>query len=205
MLTPGTEPLKNTMVLVAGTSDARRIGKTVDAIARVAVQINMLAVSGSVEAARAGEFGRGFAVVSGDIRKLAQDTTQNADRVSDVVWLIGQQVSSVRRDLEQISASSRSESQRNEAIIEKLASVDAAVEDIRSAFGSILTGSETTAATVREVLSGIQQISAGAEQATAASTQAATAAKQQAKSAEELAAAIEEIASLADELQIAGT
>ena len=61
---------------VAGMAGAlegsgRRIERIVDRIALVAVQINMLAVSGSVEAARAGDAGRGFSVVSADIRALA--------------------------------------------------------------------------------------------------------------------------------------
>ena len=48
----------------------------------------MLAVNGSVEAARAGEFGKGFAVVSTDIRNLARDCAENADRIKDTVKAI---------------------------------------------------------------------------------------------------------------------
>ncbi len=51
----------------------RKIEKIVDAIALIAVQTSMLAVSGSVEAARAGDSGRGFAIVSNDIRSLARE------------------------------------------------------------------------------------------------------------------------------------
>ena len=53
--------------------------------ALVAVQTTMLAVSGSVEAARAGDAGRGFALVSGDIRGLARETSDNVDRIKDTV------------------------------------------------------------------------------------------------------------------------
>jgi hypothetical protein len=52
---------------------SRRIDKIVEAITTVGIKTNMLAVNGSVEAARAGEFGQGFAVVSNDIRNLAED------------------------------------------------------------------------------------------------------------------------------------
>ena len=59
------EALKETLAvigLMSGLDESgRRIEKIVDGIALVAVQTNMLAVSGSVEAARAGEAGRGFA------------------------------------------------------------------------------------------------------------------------------------------------
>ena len=64
---------------------SRRIDKIVDAISTVAMQTNMLAVNGSVESARAGEFGKGFAVVSTDIRNLARDSADNADQIKDLV------------------------------------------------------------------------------------------------------------------------
>ena len=61
---------------------SRNVEKIVDGIGMVSVQTNMLAVNGSVEAARAGDFGKGFAVVSKDIRNLARipAKTQAASR-----------------------------------------------------------------------------------------------------------------------------
>ncbi len=52
--------------------------------AALAIQTTMLAVSGSVEAARSGDFGRGFSVVSTDIRTLARSAGDNADKVKDI-------------------------------------------------------------------------------------------------------------------------
>ena len=40
---------------------------------------------GNVEAARAGEYGRGFSVVAGDIRSLSNESSENADRIKDLV------------------------------------------------------------------------------------------------------------------------
>jgi methyl-accepting chemotaxis protein len=183
-------------------ASGRQIEKTAEAIGLVAVQINMLAVSGSIEAARAGEFGRGFVVVATDIRKLAQETADNADRAKDLIRQIRDQIGGVRRDLEQIAALSRGEARRNQSIIDKLSTVEEDMTVIRSGFADISKGAESSGVAVREVLKGAQDISRGAEETNAASTQAASAAKEQAKGAEELAAAIEEIASLADELQL---
>jgi len=63
----------------------RRIDKIVDAIIMVTVQTRMLAVNGNVEAARAGEYGRGFSVVAGDIRSLANESSENADKIKELV------------------------------------------------------------------------------------------------------------------------
>ena len=62
------------LTLMAGLEAvSRNVDKIVDGIGMVSVQTNMLAVSGSVEAARAGDLGKGFAVVSKDIRNLARE------------------------------------------------------------------------------------------------------------------------------------
>ena len=95
----------------------RRIDKIVDAISIVSVQTNMLAVSGSVEAARAGDFGRGFAVVSTDIRNLARESGENAGRIKDRVRTIHDQIATVRRDLEQLLVGADAEVQKSRAII----------------------------------------------------------------------------------------
>lgn len=183
----------------------RRIEKIVDGIALVAVQTNMLAVSGSIEAARTGEAGRGFAIVSGDIRSLARDASENADRIKDVVRQIRDRITIVRRDLEQSTTIAEAEIAKNALTTERLGAVEAGVDEIRQGSAAILSGSETILSSVREVRLGTQQIAAVAEEAGSAAAQAATAARQQARGAEDLAAAIEEIASLADELQFAET
>ncbi|MGH1569432.1 methyl-accepting chemotaxis protein [Methylobacterium sp. P31] len=179
----------------------RRIEKIVGSIALVAVQVNMLAVSGSIEAARAAEGGRGFAVVSNDIRALARDAAANADRILDTVRDIQDGVAAVRRALEMVVAASQTEAERNRALITTLAAVEGDVARLEAGSADVLSGADAIVIAAREGLKGSQQIAAAAEQADRASSEAATAARQQSKGAEDLAASIEEIASLADELQ----
>jgi methyl-accepting chemotaxis protein len=194
---------RSVITLIGGLEEtALRIEKIVDGIALVAVQTNMLAVSGSIEAARTGEAGRGFAIVSADIRKLARDASENADRIKDVVRLIRDQIIAVRRDLEQSATLSEAEAAKNTLLAERLGTVEADVITIREGSAAILSGSAAILSSVGEVRVGTQQVAAVAEQAGSAAAQAATAAREQARGAEDLAAAIEEIASLADELQI---
>jgi len=188
-------------VLIASVEgSSRRIGKIVDRIALVAVQTNMLAVSGSVEAARAGEAGRGFAVVSTDIRNLARDSADNADRMKDVVRIIEDQVAAVQRDLAQIAGASRAEATKSQSIVQRLAAAIGDTAALRLAAEEIRGGATAIGASIREVLAGTRQIATAAEEAGSAAVEAAAAARQQARGTEDLAVAIEEIASLADEL-----
>jgi methyl-accepting chemotaxis protein len=180
---------------------SRRIDKIVDGIVLIAVQTSMLAVSGAVEAARAGDAGRGFAVVSNDIRGLAREATESADRIKDTVRTIMDQIVSVRRDLEQSMGLIETEARNNELIASAFLAMDTEVSALIEANTAILQGAEAMTGDLASSATGARQIAAAAEEAGAAATQAATASAQQAKGAEELAAAIEEIASLAEELK----
>jgi methyl-accepting chemotaxis protein len=182
---------------------SRRIDKIVDAITTVSIQTNMLAVNGSVEAARAGEFGKGFAVVSTDIRNLARDSAENADRIKDTIKAIQDQIGQVRRDLEDIGNAAAAEVEKNKVISTDLEIAAKDVTAVLKGNKEILESAEEILRMDKEVQTGVEQIAAAAQETTRATGEAAVAAKQQSKGAEELAAAIEEIASLADELQAA--
>ena len=187
--------------IVRSETVGRRIEKIVDAIALMAVQTSMLAVSGSVEAARAGDAGRGFAVVSNDIRSLAREASQNVERAKDMVLGILDQIATLKRDLEQVAANAEIEVQGNRAVFAALDKVDADIAALSGANQAILEGTGIILTSVAEAAAGARQIAAAAEQARNASRQAAAASTEQAQGADDLAAAIEEIASLADALK----
>lgn len=182
---------------------AFQIERAVDRIVLVAVQTSMLAVSGSVEAARAGEMGRGFAVVSSDIRKLASDAAENIDGVKDIVRVIQIKIAIVLRDLELIVLSLDGEVAKTTQLVERLSTIEADVASIAKGNGTIQQAAQEILSATQQVRAGTEQIATVAQQASAATLQAAAAARQQSRGAEDLAAAIEEIASLADELQLA--
>jgi methyl-accepting chemotaxis protein len=193
---------RNSLALITALDGvSRQIDKIVDGIGLISIQTNMLAVSGSVEAARAGEFGRGFAVVSSDIRNLSRESADNAGRIKDTVRTIQDQIAVVRRDLEQIMTTAEADLQKSKVITATLALVEADIAGVKSGHEEIGKGAATILTAAGESLAGARNIATAAEETGSAAAQAATAAREQAQGAEDLAAATEEIASLADELQ----
>ena len=207
LITGITSSVKGTQASIKQVKDleqvSRRINKIVEAITTVSIQTNMLAVNGSIEAARAGEFGKGFVVVSTDIRNLARDSAENADRIKDLVKAVQDQIASVSTDLDDIVKSAINEVELAKTSTSNLDLIETDVVEVDRGVREILAASNEIAVAIGQAKKGLEQISSTAQEADKAATEAAGAAEQQSKGAEELAAAIEEISSLADELQSA--
>jgi ammonium transporter, Amt family len=57
------------------------IGEVVSLIGSIAAQTNLLALNATIEAARAGEAGKGFAIVAGEVKALASQTTRAVEDI----------------------------------------------------------------------------------------------------------------------------
>ncbi len=69
----------------ATNESAQKIRAAVDIISSIASQTSLLSLNASIEAARAGEFGKGFAVVASEIQKLADESSDSAQTITDVI------------------------------------------------------------------------------------------------------------------------
>lgn len=180
----------------------RRIEKIVDTIQNVSIQTNMLAVNGFVEAATAGEHGRGFSVVASDIRNLATESAENADKIKDLVREIQNLMSKVMTDIGQSEAAAREAeafipvaSKKNGAVTEAMEEVNRVRGGYWETVQGIKNGVETNSAQIAEMSSTVENVEDMIQEASQV-------AQEQARSIEELAGFIEDIASVADEMQM---
>jgi methyl-accepting chemotaxis protein len=81
--------LQNTQEMVSRidslSTHANRIGDILEVIREIANQSDLLALNGSLEATRVGEAGRGFALVAGEMRRLAERVTASVQDVKKLV------------------------------------------------------------------------------------------------------------------------
>jgi methyl-accepting chemotaxis protein len=99
----------------------RRIDEIISSVSEIATQSNLLALNASIEAARAGTHGRGFSIVAEEVRSLAQQSTQSAAQVRQILGEIQsamkETVRATQLGLENVDAGVEQTREANEVII----------------------------------------------------------------------------------------
>ncbi|MCQ9616020.1 methyl-accepting chemotaxis protein [Paenalcaligenes niemegkensis] len=123
---------------------SRQIADIITIIEGIAFQTNILALNAAVESARAGEAGRGFAVVAGEVRNLAQRSSQAA---GEIKTLIQESASLVSTGVSQ--AEIAGQSMRN--MVEATQQVSSVIAEISSASLEQATGLQQISQAITQI------------------------------------------------------
>ncbi|MFI7597452.1 methyl-accepting chemotaxis protein [Actinoplanes sp. NPDC049681] len=136
------------------------IHDVVRTIAAIAAQTNLLALNATIEAARAGESGKGFAVVAGEVKALAQQT-------SDATEDIGRRVAAIQAE----SGDAVEAINKINGIIAEVSSLQntiaAAVEEQTAVTEEIGRGIADAAGSSSEIAEGVTGVAGAARNASA--------------------------------------
>lgn len=113
------------------TANMKSIETILKLIKDISDQTNILAINAHIESVHAGAAGAGFAIIAREIKKLAAESKEASDKISDTIGLIDQEVSLISKTA--LSGKSLAESQSLSII-----SVDEAMNSTEQAIGDLI-------------------------------------------------------------------
>ncbi len=110
-----------------------------DIIKAIAGQTNLLAMNAAIEAAHAGEAGRGFSVVADEIRKLAEEASDNSRIISDTLKQVISGISEASRSNENVSVVFKKISTEVDQFRDSLSEISQTMGELKTGGGQILS------------------------------------------------------------------
>ena len=165
------------------------ISKIVILIRELANQTNLLALNAAIEAARAGDAGRGFAVVATEVKSLAQESRNSAERIEEMITTLKK---STQNASESMGAAKTIVEQGSRMVTETLQSfnrIAEAVDKVAKSASEVAAATEEQAATTEEITASVHEVATQVTHTAKEATDAAAA-------AEEASAAIDQISAM---------
>ncbi len=189
----------NELVLI--NKETKNVNKTVSNISNSIIQLNMLAISGSIEAARAGDFGKGFAVVSADIRNLAKDSEANTEKINDTIESMNSEIDTVETDWLSLLGTQKNEIVQIDLLLNEIDKITNMLVDLLDRYTGLKAMNDQNLEGLNQVLIGISEIQKAVELSARNAMESRKASELIIETIAHVGESVEELAVMADELQ----
>jgi methyl-accepting chemotaxis protein len=184
---------------LAAQSEA--IGEVASAIDRFAERTDLLALNAGIEAARAGEHGQGFAVVAGEVKKLAASSSASAARVGEMVRQVQAGIVQVAQSVQAGGERVRGGEASVAVLWQALGEMDTIIARTDELVGTMEHLARRQMEAHREIVAAAGELAGGAEETAAGAEETAAAVEEQASSVADFSQAVQQLADLATRLE----
>lgn len=181
--------------------ETKSVEKTVGNISNSIIQLNMLAISGSIEAARAGDFGKGFSVVSSDIRNLAKDSESNTEKINDTIESMNSEIDTVRTDWLKLLGTQEEERSQIDSLLVEIDKITDMLIGLLDRFTGLKAINDQNVEGINQGLTGVSEIQKAVELSARNAMESRKASELIIETISHIGEGVEELAVMADELQ----
>nr|WP_209369504.1 HAMP domain-containing methyl-accepting chemotaxis protein [Sediminibacillus dalangtanensis] len=174
--------------------NAQEVENIIGMVGDISEQTNLLALNASIEAARAGEHGKGFAVVAEEVRKLADQSTQAVQGISELIANIQTDVQQVVNQITEQVTFARTEAEKGEE-------TNAAINTMSVSINEVVSTIEEISQLVDEQLQAIQKTSVESQEVSAIAEETSASAEEMTAIINEQSAVIASVEQLAASLE----